>query len=201
MLLLRPAGLSAILDPNSKQRKAVDYFSQFGPLLRDIATNVDDENERNQTLVSLAQGFPNQAGSQQVDVQIFMYGWDPLTTMQQRKCDGFPWVPAYGMNALPATNTGIVTADPVNIPFGAIIVTTDFKIVSPDLILTAKPFSGRSAPSPDPNDVEGVGATYWPMATDLSSVLAEWTDGTKRYKKVDLVGYMGVTQRLYVRLA
>ena len=201
-MLIEPYGIPEILNTAGKQRKTIDYWASKGPLLR-AALNIADETDRGRYLRSLADGFPNKLGSQQVDPNIMLDEWNALVTMQQRQIDGFVWVPALNMDTLPASATGIKSADPNNIPKGAIIVTTDFGPVSPDLVVTTAPFNYRSNPSPNPANPDGPGSTWYALDENNTQLFTFFQDPATQatYQYLDTVGYMGATLRRFVRLS
>lgn len=199
---MNPQSIAQIITPGAIQSE-LRYYQSKSPGVR--AFQDMDPATRGNYASQISAGFPDQAGSEQVDETINVEGANALATMRYRKDAGISWVPAWGMPALPATATGILTADPNNIPKGAIIVTTEFGPPAADLIVSpsVRPFRWVSSHSPNINDLNGVGSAWWPNEDDASPVLACWKpeDGSQEYMKCLVLGYMGASTLLWVRMA
>ena len=187
-------------DGDGRRKALIDYITQQPLAVRTALLIPDDVNDspvdrvRRETLVALAAGWPD--SGYQIDPSIMVDNNDPLTTMKLRQSDGFTWVPAFGMASLPASATGIATADPDNVPKGAIIVTTDFSTPNTDAIITNNPLRSRLQQG-------AVGTTYWPKTDDESPELSVYYQGDIKYQKLSVIldGHAGVGELLWVRVA
>ena len=182
-------------DGDQRRRKRIDYISQQPQPVR-AALLMADPVARNTELMRLSTGFPQRG--YQIDQEIMLKDSNALAAMQLRASDGFVWVPAVGMPDLTASATGEATGDQTTIPPGAIVVTTDFDTPNPDNVITTKPFQwiAVKAPGIDPH---GIGAAYWPWNNAPELTVFFGPNGCK-YQKLSVIGYMGATNLLWVRL-
>lgn len=189
------------LDGDQRRRKLIDYISEQPEPVRaallipnDPGTGQPDKTKQD-TLLGLSKGFPD--SGYQIDPEIMLRGTNPLVAMQLRQQAGRMWVLAEGM-----PDPGIaVDQDQSIIPQGAIMVTTVFETPADDLVLSGDaPFKYPAMRSPG-SDPKGVGVAYWPWA-DASQELSVWfgADGSK-FQKLSVVGYMGATNLLWVKLS
>lgn len=193
-------------DGDQRRRKRIDYISQKPPevraaLLMDVSqsTTIPPDAARQAALQKLAVGFPQSGFQVDQTIDVKDGAGDPLGEMESRQQKGFAWIPAIGMDPLPIPAGGEPTADPAMIPPGAIIVTTNFDTPAPDLILKTKPFRWLALAAPGA-DRFAVGAAYWPL-DDNSQELSVWYGaGNCKFQKLSVIGYMGATNLLWVRL-
>lgn len=102
-----------------------------------------------------------------IDAPIMVWGWDPFLTMTMREWYGYTWVPsAFQPQVAVAPGLwvpGVPSYDPLNIPPGAVRVSTDPADYPP-----FRPPKPAPTPAPDPNS-SPVGGPVNPLSTGVGS--------------------------------